>query len=34
VLTGLSSVSDLLAQHFPAKPGDNPNEQPDAPVVV
>jgi uncharacterized membrane protein len=34
MLTGLSSVSDLLAQHFPAKPGDNPNEQPDAPVVV
>jgi uncharacterized membrane protein len=34
MLTGLSSASDLLAQHFPAKPGDNPNEQPDAPVVV
>lgn len=34
MLTGLSSVSDLLTQHFPAKPGDNPNEQPDAPVVV
>jgi uncharacterized membrane protein len=34
VLTGLASVSDLLAQHFPAKPGDNPNELLDAPVVV
>jgi hypothetical protein len=35
MLGGLSSVSDLLAQHFPAAPGDrNPNELPDAPVVV
>jgi len=34
VLTGLSSVSDLLAQHFPARPGDSPNELPDAPVVI
>ena len=34
VLTGLSSVSDLLAQHYPARPGDNPNELPDVPVVV
>jgi uncharacterized membrane protein len=34
VLTGLSAVSDLLAQHFPAKPGDNANELPDAPLVV
>ena len=30
----LASVSDLLAQHFPANAGDNPNELPDAPVVV
>ena len=34
VLAGLASVSDLLAQHFPAGPGDKPNELPDAPVVV
>ena len=34
MLAGLSSVSDLLAQHFPAQPGDNPNELPDAPVVL
>lgn len=34
VLTGLSSVSDLLAQHFPAASGVNPNELPDAPLVV
>lgn len=34
VLSGLAAVSDLLAQHFPAKPGDNPDELPNAPVVV
>jgi uncharacterized membrane protein len=34
VLAGLSSVSDLLAQHFPAAPGENLNELPDAPVVL
>ncbi len=34
VLTGLASVSDLLAQHFPARQADNPNELPDAPVTV
>jgi hypothetical protein len=34
VLTGLSSASDLLAQHFPSRPGDNPNELPDAPIVA
>ena len=34
MLAGLSSVSDLLAQHFPAKAGNTPNELPDAPVVV
>ena len=34
MLTGLAAVSDLLAQHFPATPGDNPNELPDAPVLV
>lgn len=34
VLGGLGSVSDLLAQHFPASPGDNPNELPDSPVVL
>ena len=34
VLTGLSSVSDLLAQHFPAGTAGNPNELPDAPLIV
>jgi uncharacterized membrane protein len=34
VLTGLAAVSDLLAQHFPPRPGGNPNELPDAPAVV
>ena len=34
MLTGISAVSDLLAQHFPANPDGNPNELPDAPVVV
>ena len=33
-LAGLSAVSDLLAQHFPPKTGDNPNELPDAPLVL
>jgi uncharacterized membrane protein len=33
-LSGLASVSDLLAQHFPAQPGENPNELPDAPLVL
>jgi uncharacterized membrane protein len=34
ILSGLASVSDLLAQHFPTRPGDNPDELPNAPVVV
>ena len=34
VLSGLSSVSDLLARYFPAGPGDNANELPDTPVVM
>lgn len=34
VLTGLAAASDLLAQHFPAGEGGNPNELPDAPVVL
>ena len=33
-LSGLVAVSDLLAQHFPVRPGENPNELPDAPVVL
>jgi len=33
VLSGLGSISDLLAVHFPAQ-GARPNELPDAPVVV
>jgi uncharacterized membrane protein len=33
-LGGLASVSDLLAQHFPPKAGGNPNELPDAPIVL
>lgn len=34
VLSGLASVSDLLAQHFPAQAGGEPNELPDAPVIL
>jgi uncharacterized membrane protein len=34
MLSGLAAVSDLLAQHFPPKPGGNPNELPDAPVLA
>lgn len=34
MLSGLAAVSDLLAQHFPSRPGENPNELPDAPAVV
>jgi len=33
-LAGIAAVSDLLAQHFPARHGDNPNELPDAPVIL
>jgi uncharacterized membrane protein len=34
MLGGLASVSDLLAQHFPAGPGAKRNEQPDTPALV
>ncbi len=34
VRIGLSSVSDLLAQHFPAQAGANLNELPDKPVLL
>ena len=34
VLAGLASVSDLLAQHFPADGGGRPNALPDAPVTL
>ena len=34
VTIGLAAVSDLLQQHFPPKRGGNPNELPDAPIVV
>jgi len=38
MLSGLAAISDLLAQHFPPRRdegvGDNPNELPDAPVVL
>ena len=33
VASGLASISDLLSAHFPAA-GANPNELPDAPVVI
>ena len=33
VASGLASISDLLSAHFPAT-GENPNELPDAPVVL
>jgi len=32
--TGLQAVSDLLARHFPLKSGANPDELPNAPVVL
>lgn len=34
IRTGLASISDLLATHFPANQDANPNELPDAPVVL
>ena len=34
ILMGLAAISDLLATHFPAPPGGNPNELPDAPVTL
>ncbi len=34
MLSGLVSISDLLAAHFPSSAGGDPNELPDAPVVV
>lgn len=34
MLSGLAAVSDLLQKHFPARPGSNPNELPDAPVTI
>lgn len=34
VLSGLGSISDLLAQHFPSGTNGNPNELPDAPAVI
>ena len=34
VLAGMAAASDLLAQHFPARGEANPNELPDAPVVL
>jgi hypothetical protein len=34
VLTGIAAVSDLLAQHFPAQDGANPDELPNAAVVL
>lgn len=34
LVSGLASISDLLAQHFPAGPDANPNELPDKPVLL
>lgn len=34
VLEGIAAITALLAQHFPAGEGNNPNEIPDAPVVL
>jgi uncharacterized membrane protein len=34
ILSGVAAVSDLLALHFPPEQGGNPNELPDAPVVL
>jgi putative membrane protein len=32
--SAIAMCGDVLAQHFPAKPGDNPNELPDAVVML
>jgi uncharacterized membrane protein len=34
VVLGVRAVSDLLAAHFPSKPGERANELPDAPAVL
>ena len=34
VLAGLAAAGDLLARHFPAEPGRNPDELPNAPAVI
>jgi len=34
MLRGLAAMGDLLQKHFPARPGGNPNELPDAPVTI
>lgn len=34
VVEGIAAISALLQQHFPATETDNPNEMPDAPVVL
>jgi uncharacterized membrane protein len=34
VVIGVRAVSDLLAAHYPARGGENPNELPDRPVVL
>ena len=34
VTTGLAAVSDLLQQHYPPNRSGNPNELPDAPIVL
>ena len=34
VLMGLAAASDLLARHFPAESGANPDELPNAPVIL
>jgi uncharacterized membrane protein len=34
VLAGVAAASDLLALHFPERPDGNPNEVPDAPLVL
>ncbi len=34
VVLGIRAIGDVLAAHFPAGQGANPNERPDAPVVL
>ena len=34
VVLGIRAIGDVLAAHFPAGKGPNPNERPDAPVVL
>ncbi|MDP3382304.1 MAG: TPM domain-containing protein, partial [Phenylobacterium sp.] len=34
LVAAVSQVGDILAEHFPADPTDNPNELPDAVILI